>query len=237
MSHRDEYSQWPFLTEEEFELACAFLDSRYTKAKLGPVRKGFKLRSRRTATTGATSIEILRLLNVSSDDGDLSELLDQLWDRRADGASASDMEVDMPNEDQDNEVLLSNTDTPPQYSMYAHQPYVVYEIHLHPTYRVPTLWFTLHDLPMAEPTFDLNSVFRYLVPDEHKAQLRAAGVTGGISAAPHPITDLPSFFIHPCQTKEAMEPFDCEAKDYLMVWLGLVGGCVGLWVPRELAET
>lgn len=33
-----------------------------------------------------------------------------------------------------------------------------------------------------------------------------------------------------------MENFDCPMQDYLMIWLGLVGGCAGLWVPREMAE-
>jgi hypothetical protein len=74
-------------------------------------------------------------------------------------------------------------DLPPEYSTYSHQPYVTYEIHLHPIYNMPTLWFTLHDLPMGESTFDLESVYRYLVPDEFKGRLRAMGVTGGISAA------------------------------------------------------
>lgn len=32
-----------------------------------------------------------------------------------------------------------------------------------------------------------------------------------------------------------MSNFDCSKDDYLMVWLGLVGGCVGLWVPKEMA--
>jgi ubiquitin-like-conjugating enzyme ATG10 len=59
----------------------------------------------------------------------------------------------------------------------------MYEVHLHATYRVPTLWFMLHDLPMGEPTFDLDSVYRYLVPPEYKNGLRAAGITGGLSAA------------------------------------------------------
>lgn len=72
---------------------------------------------------------------------------------------------------------------PPQYSQHSHQPYVVYEIHLHATYNVPTLWFTLHDLPMGDPVFDLNSVYRYLVPDAFKSRLRGAGITGGLSAA------------------------------------------------------
>jgi len=51
----------------------------------------------------------------------------------------------------------------------------------------------------------------------------------------HPLTDLPAFFIHPCGTKEAMEQFNCLLKDYLGVWLGLVGGYVGLWLPPAMA--
>ena len=67
--------------------------------------------------------------------------------------------------------------------MYSLQPYVTYEVHLHSTYRVPTLWFTLHDLPMGEPAFDVESVYRYLVPPEYKSWMREAGIIGGISAA------------------------------------------------------
>jgi ubiquitin-like-conjugating enzyme ATG10 len=33
-----------------------------------------------------------------------------------------------------------------------------------------------------------------------------------------------------------MESFDCPIKDYLMLWVGLVGGCVGLWIPPEMAR-
>jgi ubiquitin-like-conjugating enzyme ATG10 len=51
----------------------------------------------------------------------------------------------------------------------------------------------------------------------------------------HPVTGVPSFFVHPCLLGEAMGKFDCSKENYLMVWLGLVGGCVGLWVPAEMA--
>ena len=55
----------------------------------------------------------------------------------------------------------------------------------------------------------------------------------------HPITDFPSFFIHPCNTAEAMRELlggrDVKALEYLLIWLGLVGSCVGLFVPKELA--
>jgi ubiquitin-like-conjugating enzyme ATG10 len=29
--------------------------------------------------------------------------------------------------------------------------------------------------------------------------------------------------------------FHCTKENYLMVWLGLVGGCVSLWIPKEMA--
>lgn len=47
---------------------------------------------------------------------------------------------------------------------------------------MPTLWFSLHDLPNGESSLDINSVYRYLVPEQYKSQLRAVGVMGGISA-------------------------------------------------------
>lgn len=51
----------------------------------------------------------------------------------------------------------------------------------------------------------------------------------------HPLTGLPSFFIHPCLLGDAMSGFNCSKEQYMMLWLGLVGGCVGLWVPKEMA--
>ncbi|KAE9381395.1 hypothetical protein N431DRAFT_476228 [Stipitochalara longipes BDJ] len=246
MSHqRDEYRQWPFLNQEEFELACAFFDQRYVRASLGPTRQIFKIRSRRTLTTGESYIEILRLLQLPEDDNELSLALANLG-TGDDSKLGNDVEMDTTEEDADNEALRPNQTTsaanstnnnePPRYSLYSHQPYVTYEIHLHPSYSMPTLWFTLHDLPMGESSFNIDAVYRYLVPQEYKNRLRTAGVMGGISAAPHPITDLPAFFIHPCQTKEAMESLYCPMKDYLMVWIGLVGGCVELWIPPEMAQ-
>jgi hypothetical protein len=100
MTYRDEYRHWPFLTEEEFALACAFFDQRYIKAKLGPTRKILKIISRRTATTGGTYIEILRLLQPPKDDDDLALALESL---SGFGSSAKDegMDVDMANDDHD----------------------------------------------------------------------------------------------------------------------------------------
>lgn len=59
--------------------------------------------------------------------------------------------------------------------------YVAYEIHLHPTYRVPCLWFSLHGLPVDEKPLDVDTVLRRLVPDQYKDGLRKVGGVGGIS--------------------------------------------------------
>ncbi|KAG0650628.1 Ubiquitin-conjugating enzyme ATG10 [Hyphodiscus hymeniophilus] len=242
MAHHEDYRQWPFLTPEEFELTCALFDKRYIQAKLGPTRKNFKINTRRTLTTGTTSIEIIRLLQLPEEEDDLLRQFAKLGGGAPDVSGDIAIDIAMADEEEDHEALrpAQNVDGTgdglPQYSLYSHQPYVTYEIHLHATYRLPTLWFTLHDIPNGEPSLDIDSVYRYLVPEQYKSQLREVGVTGGISAANHPVTDVPAFFIHPCQTKEAMECYNCPIEEYLMTWVGLVGGCVGLYLPSEMAQ-
>jgi hypothetical protein len=78
MAYRGDYRQWPFLTPEEFELVCAFFDQKYVKAKLGPTRKIFKIRLRRTATTGNSYLEISRLLQLPEEEEDLSLAFEKL---------------------------------------------------------------------------------------------------------------------------------------------------------------
>jgi ubiquitin-like-conjugating enzyme ATG10 len=56
----------------------------------------------------------------------------------------------------------------------------------------------------------------------------------------HPATNRPVFFIHPCQTAEVMEAIAgggrLTADEYLLLWLGAFGKCVGLDVPLALAR-
>lgn len=62
--------------------------------------------------------------------------------------------------------------------------HVRYEIHLHPTYQAPCLWFSLHDLPAdeQEQALHVDTVFRRLVPEQYKEGLRSSvGGIGGIS--------------------------------------------------------
>jgi ubiquitin-like-conjugating enzyme ATG10 len=100
MSHHNEYRQWPFLTQEEFELACAFFDRQYVRAELGPTRRIFKIRPRRNATTGMSFIEILRLLRLPEDEDDLALALGKMGEDE-ENSSDSKMELDERNEDED----------------------------------------------------------------------------------------------------------------------------------------
>ena len=77
-SPTDDYKNFPFLTPSEFELAVTFFDQRYVRARLGPTRQIFKIRQRRTLTTGVTYLEILRLLKLPEEDEGLASALGRL---------------------------------------------------------------------------------------------------------------------------------------------------------------
>ncbi|KAK2006881.1 hypothetical protein LZ32DRAFT_71837 [Colletotrichum eremochloae] len=231
------FKDFPFLTPEEFSEVCHHFDSQYCRATLGPLRQRFKLRVCTALDTSfasgveyTTYLQIIRPLEVTLDYGDLSSVLDKF--SFVEGSSERDAlglgDEDMIDAEESDEAALSK----PRALDFG---YVVYEVHLHPTYRMPCLWFTLHGLPADEPAFNLDTVFRRLVPDQFKDALRRTSSIGGISGDHHPLTGLPSFFIHPCLLGDAMSGFNCSREQYMMLWLGLVGGCVGLWVPKEMA--
>lgn len=54
----------------------------------------------------------------------------------------------------------------------------------------------------------------------------------------HPISDSPAFFIHPCNTPEALSVLangvELVPEDYLILWLGLIGSAVSLHIPSKL---
>ncbi|KAJ4421395.1 E2-like conjugating enzyme atg10 [Gnomoniopsis sp. IMI 355080] len=231
-----EFKNYPFLEADEFAEACHQLDRRYTQATLGPIRRRWKLRVCRALDTSfsasadyATYIQIIRPLDGELDDADLSACLDNFSFGHDSGDAVDTEDHEMMEAENSDFAVVSKVQKPPDFGL------VTYEIHLHPTYQAPCLWFSLDRLPVDEPAFNIDTVFRRLVPDQYKDSLRRVGNIGGISADHHPVTGVPSFFVHPCLLGDAMSNFDCSKEDYLMVWLGLVGGCVGLWVPKEMA--
>jgi hypothetical protein len=56
----------------------------------------------------------------------------------------------------------------------APKPEVLYEIHLHPTYQVPTLWFTLNYLPEHEEPWNFVTICRYLMSEYEYKKLQSS---------------------------------------------------------------
>jgi len=233
-----EFRAYPFLTPEEFIEVCHYLESRYSQARLGIQRRRWKLRSRRVLNplsdffygpSHDLFLQITVPLETARDDEGLSSSLNAFSlaepGEETEGGDIKMMEAEEA--DQANKADLPPGSDP--------TPCVKYEISLHRTYQVPCLWFHLQNLPIDEEPLGVDTVFRRLVPDQYKETLRASmGGIGGISIDENPFTGMPCFFIHPCLIGEQMKDFDCSKDNYLMVWLGLVGGCVGLWVPPAM---
>ncbi|KAL3470668.1 hypothetical protein BJX99DRAFT_239051 [Aspergillus californicus] len=129
-------------------------------------------------------------------------------------------------EDQEALVRINNT----HYGLQVN-----YDILLSPTYQVPILFFVLRrmDKPLG-----MEEVYQHLVPNQYKRNIESVGIMGGISFGYHPVSGIPAFFVHPCNTADAMRDIasghSLSPEAYLIIWLGLVGNCVRLQLPSEL---
>lgn len=109
-----------------------------------------------------------------------------------------------------------------------------------PSYQVPVLYITFKDEAAGKRMPSVDEAYELLVPDAYRSQIEATGVVGALSMTDHPISSTPAYFVHPCQTAEAMEAVvggrKTTPEEYLLMWLGMIGASVGLDVPVELAE-
>ncbi|KAL2180358.1 uncharacterized protein P884DRAFT_78067 [Thermothelomyces heterothallicus CBS 202.75] len=184
-----EFRSYPYLTPEEFTEVCHHLERRYCQARLGVQRRRWMLDTFRAFNTAdftfgpeyGTYLVIRRPLDAVRDDEGLSSCMGAFSLGEETGGEDEDGEMMEAEEaDQVNHVQLDDRDYLPHG--VRPRPRVRYEIILHPTYQVPCLWFNLQDLPADEDPLNIDTVFRWLVPDEYKAPLRASvGRIGGIS--------------------------------------------------------
>ncbi|KAL9127005.1 MAG: hypothetical protein Q9217_004040 [Psora testacea] len=117
---------------------------------------------------------------------------------------------------------LSDVEDVDDLAIYREQqghpsPSVEYHIIHSTSYQVPVLYFFVHDLPCQSPK-DIDTIYEYLVPKQHREALRGLGILGGIG------------MILIKGTKRKI-----SAQEYLIMWIGLVCGAVGLNVPKEMA--
>jgi ubiquitin-like-conjugating enzyme ATG10 len=68
MAIQDSISNYPFLTQEEFSLACHLLDQKYIAATLGQERQAFRLRLQHSLLNDSVSVSITKPIDVSKND-------------------------------------------------------------------------------------------------------------------------------------------------------------------------
>jgi ubiquitin-like-conjugating enzyme ATG10 len=205
-------SSFPQLAQSEFHEACNQLLRVYQE-------RGIVGQADWTSVEGVLQHEI-RYLKITTE---LSTSLNASASVADDGG-AEEIEED------DEEVLSA-----PSKSHAS----VDYDILLSPTYRVPVLYFYVSDALHRYPT-TMTTLYDFLIPSQYKAQTENVGVIGGVTITDHPVTNRPVFFIHPCQTAQVMEASACAgditAYEYLLIWIGALGKCVGLNVPLAFAK-
>ncbi|KAJ5615441.1 hypothetical protein N7537_000555 [Penicillium hordei] len=216
-------STFPFLAQSEFEGACQDLADRCTSAQnIGwsirlltkPDGTGLRI-TKYVDAPSPLEVPALEDLETSQDEDPVCRVL-------------APRDVSTCPNSSPQEALVR---TKPQPSLQ-----IDYDILLSPTYQVPTLYFGLrwdNHGPLG-----LDEVYQYVVPERYRQELKSVGVMGGISMGYHPDSGAPAFFVHPCNTADAMANIaDAQSVtpgSYLLIWLGLVGHCVNLHVPREL---
>ncbi|CAI7673494.1 unnamed protein product [Penicillium viridicatum] len=198
-------STFPFLAQSEFEGACQDLADRCTSAQ-NICWPAIRLLTK----PDGTSLRITKYVDVPNP------------------LEVPALEHLEDSQDEDPEALVRAKSQPSLQ--------IDYDILLSPTYQVPVLYFGLrwHN----HGPLGLDEVYQYVVPERYRQELKSVGVMGGISMGYHPDSGAPAFFVHPCNTADAMANIaDAQSVtpgSYLLIWLGLVGHCVNLHVPREL---
>ncbi|BCR97666.1 ATG3/ATG10 family protein [Aspergillus luchuensis] len=217
LSSRPTLSGFPLLTAEEFETAChAFLDRIHVVDDTKVGWSSIRLDQRATGP----------ILSIARDIGHVG---------------TRDRDEPLPDPEMIEELQWEASEEDPEALIRAPETsvrlQVIYYILLSPTYHVPVLYFQLRQDNHPGP-LGIDAVYQHLVPEQYRKELQSIGIMGGISFGYHPDSGTPAFFVHPCQTTDAMRHIAGQLcltpETYLMIWLGLVGNRLGLQLPKEL---
>ncbi|KAI8356744.1 autophagocytosis associated protein [Choanephora cucurbitarum] len=119
-----------------------------------------------------------------------------------------------PNEAEADETVEEDQDPASAYASPVQQTvrlehHIVYST----SYQVPVLYFRafyLDGTPLSQ-----DEIYQSIVP---KSQQDVA-----LSQSDHPLLGTPYWYIHPCQTRTAMETVQFEKQDYIKTWLSIFG--------------
>lgn len=98
MTAYDSIKEYPFLSTEEFQDACHFLDRKYIGATLGPLRRTYKFRLNRNLASGEIYISIMRPIDTSKYEITL-DLENIAWNSEDVVEEDACMDLDAENED------------------------------------------------------------------------------------------------------------------------------------------
>ena len=109
-----------------------------------------------------------------------------------------------------------------------------FSVVFHDTWRVPTLYFHVHDIDGTPITRDkvvtiLLSCTRGNETNANGAIMTEEQTWDFVSQEEHPVTGKPSFFLHPCQTAAKMELLLHQPKHHcpLLSWMSMILPSVG----------
>ncbi|KAK9465200.1 hypothetical protein V1512DRAFT_266561 [Lipomyces arxii] len=120
----------------------------------------------------------------------------------------------------------------------------VAHILLSPVYLLPTLYFTCtstndngeyHPITLVSEVYEATSMTENIKSMMKAPSMLQFSSSGTISQCQHPLHDTVCFYVHPCHTGDVMSTIneDPEADSigldsYLAIWIGIVGGAVGI---------
>jgi ubiquitin-like-conjugating enzyme ATG10 len=216
-------SAFPHLTAKEFEQACIDLRQRYHRGSSQDDWQSVEI----VHSFDATYLRIIKELNRES-----GPLLDSNQQPQQEAIYSPQHDVEEQDEFQEDDDEALRVVSEPQ-------PFIHYDILLSPVYRIPVLYFSISD-PQHRYLPTMATLYKHVIPSQFKAQAESAGVIGGVTINDHPVTNRPVFFIHPCRTAEVMQASvgnrDIAAEEYLLMWIGALGQCVGLNIPLALVQ-
>lgn len=109
--------------------------------------------------------------------------------------------------------------------VHSHEYNVVYS----DSYQVPVMYFTISRQD--------GSLLDYKETLSNLVGIAADDLNQVVNQVDHPILFRPFFMIHPCKTKQFMEPHkNLNPHHYLICWLSTVGSILGLELDKRFAD-
>ncbi len=148
----------------------------------------------------------------------------------------NDITIDEDESDSsESNIELDESTATEQNCNSSHVTEWTFSVVFHETWRVPTLYFHVHDIDGSPITRDdvltilLSGTRGNATAVNTNESMTEEETWDFVSQEEHPMTGKPSFFLHPCQTATKMEMILHQPKHYcpLLSWMSMILPSVG----------